>query len=503
MQARFSRVNVRKLIKDLADMYPDAPFDVVVSELVANALDAKASTIRIDWDDNKKILVIADDGRGMSEDDFEAYHDIAVESKFRGASIGFAGVGAKISFNIAHRVLTETRFDGEHESSIWQWQADQLEVVGTNTQHLKHDGTRVEVNFRLGPGLPSIDNAYITGILQRHYLPLLIDDFLRGYGAIELYSPELRFEINGHQVPIMSLDEFAQLRDAEDFLVKSKSNQVGWGKIGLAKIEQAGGLDTRGIWLCTHGKVIKAESLDQHLASPDGTPFGVVEIPELVNHITTSKSDFQRRPGGNVDLERLLGPVRDQLRRFLEKHGVEIPEKHRNRLTTRLERDLSKMLPALPELRQLSGLLRRSERLRRDEQGEINASNSGGEATEEARNDQDQSSESTSSSDNSDGRGRQEDEQGQTRTRRQRSRRNQGPQVTFEDHPRRHEVSWLDGGTVVINSALPTYLKRAKQNEARVTYCIFAIGSALQKAGVAGELDDASYLDRFITVWGQ
>ena len=484
-------------------MYPDDPFDVVVSELVANALDAKASMIRIDWDDSKKTLVITDDGRGMSADDFEAYHDIAVESKFRGASIGFAGVGAKISFNIAHRVLTETRFNGEHTSSIWQWQDDQLEIQDTNTRHLKHDGTRVEVNFRLSAGLPTIDDAYLTGILQRHYLPLLIEDFLRGYGAIELYSPGLRFEINGRQVPIMSLEEFAQLRDAEDLLVESKSKQVGWGKIGLAKVEQPGGLDGRGIWLCTHGKVIKAESLDQHLALPDGTPFGVVEIPELVNHITTSKSDFQRRPGGNVDLERLLGPVRDQLRRFLEKHGVEIPEKRRNQLTSRLERDLSKMIPALPELRQLSGLLRRSERLRRDEQGGITASNSSGETSEETGTAQDQSSKDTSSSDNSGDRGRQEDEQGQTITKRQRSRRNQGPQVTFEDHPGRHEISWLDGGTVVINSALPTYMNRVKQNEARVTYCIFAIASALQKAGVAGELDDPSYLDRFITVWGQ
>ena len=141
--------------------------------------------------------------------------------------------------------------------------------------------------------------------------------------------------------------------------------------------------------------------------------------------------------------------------------------------------------------------------LRRDEQGGIAASDKSGEASAETGNAQNQSSEAPSSSDNSGGRSRQEDEQGQTRTRRQRSRRNQGPQVTFEDHPGRHEVSWLDGGTVVINSALPTYSKRVKQNEAQVTYCIFAIGSALQKAGVAGELHDASYLDRFITVWGQ
>ena len=56
VQERQSLVNVRKLVKDLADMHPDHPFDVVIAELVANSLDSKAKSIALEWDDTAGIL---------------------------------------------------------------------------------------------------------------------------------------------------------------------------------------------------------------------------------------------------------------------------------------------------------------------------------------------------------------------------------------------------------------------------------------------------------------
>ena len=106
-----SKVNFRKLVHDLADMYQDHTFDVVLTELVANALDAGAGEIAISWDERRRVLVAADDGAGMDAGAFEQYHDFAAELKTRGDGIGFAGVGAKISFNIADRVINETTSD--------------------------------------------------------------------------------------------------------------------------------------------------------------------------------------------------------------------------------------------------------------------------------------------------------------------------------------------------------------------------------------------------------
>jgi len=77
--------------------------------VVANALDAGAAKIEIGYCPQTRRLVIQDNGKGMSMQQFAAYHDFAARLKTRGSGIGFAGVGAKISFRIAERVITKTR----------------------------------------------------------------------------------------------------------------------------------------------------------------------------------------------------------------------------------------------------------------------------------------------------------------------------------------------------------------------------------------------------------
>ena len=92
--------------------------------LVANALDAKASEISISWDSRQHVLIVKDNGNGMDLEAFEQYHDFTTELKPRGTGIGFAGVGAKISFNIASQVITETRCAGVVNASDWRWHDD-------------------------------------------------------------------------------------------------------------------------------------------------------------------------------------------------------------------------------------------------------------------------------------------------------------------------------------------------------------------------------------------
>ena len=115
-------------------MYGEDTFDVVLSELVANSLDAKPSEILGNdslQDKDRRILVVTDDGIGMDAESFAQYHDFATELKSRGDGIGFrtAGIGAKISFNIADRVMTETRHSGTVSSSIGAGMAGSLRSV--------------------------------------------------------------------------------------------------------------------------------------------------------------------------------------------------------------------------------------------------------------------------------------------------------------------------------------------------------------------------------------
>ena len=133
MSIHESSVNFQNLIKDLAEIYPFDVDEVVLVELIANSLDAKPTRISIDFDQNKRSLVVTDNGKGMTGEDFEQYHDFAAGLKTRGSGIGFAGVGAKISFNIATRVVTETHSKSFWGSSNWYLQSKK-KLIWENVQ---------------------------------------------------------------------------------------------------------------------------------------------------------------------------------------------------------------------------------------------------------------------------------------------------------------------------------------------------------------------------------
>lgn len=492
-------MNFRKLVSDLADMYPDHPFDVVITELVANSLDAKAGIIEIEWDDNRSVLVVTDDGDGMDAAAFKEYHDFAAELKTRGSGIGFAGVGAKISFNIANMVVTETRHNGLRSASNWQWHRDNsLRWHSISSSHLSKNGTRVEVHFN-NEELPSnITDEYLDNVLKRHYFPLFITEFLRSY-AIQIYPSSPQFIVNGSRVEQEGLSKAATLRQKTDFEIDS----VGWGSIGVSENEFSIEGLSYGVLLCTHGKVIKTELFNQSTGTLGSHLFGVVEIPALVEYLTTNKSDLRGGPGKRRGLNRLLDPVRDELRKFLAKHGVVAVDQNRNQLSAKLERELTKMVKRLPELQDFDGLLRRSRALRKSDDGNINTSEDRSQGEKDTVDRSQGNDTNTSQTTDSGGNSRKRDKEGQTRAKQQRSRRNQGPRVAFEAHPDRSETAWIDSDTVVINSGHRAYSKRISQDQARLTYCMFAIGVALDKAEVAQPDDGVSYVDKFIAAWGQ
>lgn len=503
MQENFSRVNFGKLVHDLADMYHDATFDVVLTELVANALDAKASEISVDWDEQRRILVVADDGHGMDADAFEQYHDFAAELKTRGDGIGFAGVGAKISFNIAGRVVTETRRNGQAIASDWQWDnGGALRWTHIPSNRLIADGTRVAVHFNADSSIPDADRDYFVAALHRQYLPLFVDEFVDAYAEIGIYSTRPRFTVNGAPVPTGGLTKIAALTKRNDFKFAASNRKGGWGAIGISERDCPVGNDAYGVLLSTHGKVIKPELFGQSTGMLGAKLFGIVEIPGLIDYLTTNKSDLKSGSGGrSSELNRLLDPVRDELKKFLSRNGVAVSEPQRNQLSSRLERELTKIVNQLPELRDFDGLLRKSGSLRKSDKGDISASERKSQA--EKRDSDTDNRENTGTGTGTSGKSREPDQSGGTRTQRQRSRRNQGPRVAFEDHPGRGETAWLDSSTIVINSGHAAYRKGATNSQSALTYCMFAMGVALDKADLDQNGDGSSYVDKFLTAWGQ
>src|SRR3972149_4495470 len=146
---KYSLVNFQNLIQDLVDMYPYNIVEIIITELVANSLDARASAISISFNKDKNLLVVEDNGIGMTKRQFDQYHDFAAGLKARGDGIGFAGLGAKISFNIADRVVTETRNRSFCGGSNWHLKS-RKELLWEDIEpvHLLGYGTRVEVWFK-------------------------------------------------------------------------------------------------------------------------------------------------------------------------------------------------------------------------------------------------------------------------------------------------------------------------------------------------------------------
>ena len=503
MQEFHSKVNFEKLVRNLADMYYDDTFDVVLTELVANALDARASKISIDWDSKEHTLIVMDDGKGMDSGAFAQYHDFATELKNRGGGIGFAGVGAKISFNIADQVVTETRHKGVVNASDWRWHRDgSLRWNHIQSDRLKADGTRVEVRFRSDQVLPGIGTEYLVDVLKRHYLPLFVTEFVRAYSAINIYPNRPRFIVNGSPIHLSKLASIAALKHRINIQIPSdKQNKGGWGAIGVSKRDCPAGRSAYGVLLCTHGKVIKPELFGLSTGALGTRLFGIVEIPGLIEYLTTDKCDLRGGPGRSQELSRMLDPVRAELRKFLADHGVAVAEQKRNQLSAKLERELTKMVGRLPELQNFDALLRKSHALRKSDDGNILTSEvrkQGGSEVSDKVDDKD-----PNEGNGSGGSSRQPDKEGKSRAKHRRSRKNQGPRVAFEDHPNRGETAWLDSDTVVINSGHVAYRKRTTQDQARLTYCMFAIGLALDKADLVQPEDSTSYVDKFISAWGQ
>jgi hypothetical protein len=502
-----STVNFQNLIRDLADMYPQEVDEVVVVELIANSLDAGANRISIDYNPSSNVLVIIDNGQGMDADQFAQYHDFAAGLKTRGTGIGFAGVGAKISFNAADRVITETVGQGFSGGSNWHFEAnghlfwDEIQVTNVSGH-----GTRVEVHFRadIKPSYATTDD--LVKLLQRNYLPLLDGKFLDLYQRLCLYSKSLRFVINGKEYcPTDVADDFIQ-EAKRDIYPESSGKMLGYGVLGLASHDYPLGEDIGGVLLCTHGKVIRADLFNQFPGNYGPRVFGVIEIPGLIDFITTSKTDFNRGKGRNRSFERLYGPLRENFKDWLTGLGIEQIEPQDTGEAGKLERELRQIAESVPELSEFFGFRNRTTVLQPKSDGKIAADLHDGiePAFPEGEGTRSPNPGPPEPGDKLGTALIANKENGQQRANPISRRGRRGPRISFESRLDRIDLAWVDGNTVVINSGHPSYKKTASSATARRIHSIFAIASAIQKFIADPDAsDDLMFVDRMLSAWGE
>ena len=93
--------------------------ETILTELVANSLDAGASVIRMSADPAATTFRLEDDGRGMVWKELRAVPQPRRQRQDARAGIGFAGVGIKLALLAAREVVTESRRGKSHAASRW------------------------------------------------------------------------------------------------------------------------------------------------------------------------------------------------------------------------------------------------------------------------------------------------------------------------------------------------------------------------------------------------
>ena len=71
--ANETRVNLKHLLEDLRDAYASPLEEVIVTELIANALDSGATQIRLEASPAERLFRCIDNGEGMNRAALRSY----------------------------------------------------------------------------------------------------------------------------------------------------------------------------------------------------------------------------------------------------------------------------------------------------------------------------------------------------------------------------------------------------------------------------------------------
>ncbi|MGH7579668.1 MAG: ATP-binding protein [Gemmatimonadales bacterium] len=339
-----TRVDLLHLLEDLRDAYPGSLEETILTEIVANALDSGAATIRLVADSAESTLTAIDDGAGMRRRDLARYHDIASSGKTRGQGIGFAGVGIKLGLLASTEVMTESRSGTTHVATIWhlanrrrapwRWVPPPGLVAGRGTA----------VRLRLENPLSALlDPGYLEAAVRRHFEPLLDPRFGEILGSH--YPDGVRIEVNGRPpAPAEPSGDWSPV--AIRFARKRKPSAFGYLERHVEPLPE----EQRGIALSTFGKVIKRgwDWLGLMPAAADRVT-GTIEAPALAESLTLSKADFIRTGPRGASYLTYRKAIQEAVAAQLALWGdqTEAQPESRRRHTRPVERDLEHVLVEL------------------------------------------------------------------------------------------------------------------------------------------------------------
>ncbi len=361
-----TRVNLKHLLEDIRDSYNMPLEEAILTELVANALDSKATKIDFLISPSDAKFTIQDNGQGMKKNKIKDYHDIAITTKIRGKGIGFAGIGAKLSLLISKAVITETKGErGSRCATEWYLARDNRapwKFLPFSENIKSPRGTAITIEL-LTKNSPLLSDAFVFKTIRKHFYPLLQKKFQNAI-LNHIYKKGVEFFVNGKKIGLEEQEIPSGFKTFRVILGKKTKILAGFGYLGKSEKELAPELS--GIGVSTYGKVIKWGW--DWLGILPKSPFkiyGLVEIPVLSEILTTNKSDFLRDSNSlkkyykyRKAIQEAVLPLLDELGE--ERFSFESDLKRLKPLEKEIEESLRYLLNNFPELTPLVGVRRKT-----------------------------------------------------------------------------------------------------------------------------------------------
>jgi hypothetical protein len=351
-----TRVDLRHLLEDLRDAYAGPLEETILTEVIANSLDAGATELSLSVERAASTLTVVDNGRGMQRRDLARYHDIATSTKTRGEGIGFAGVGIKLGLLVSREVITETRRGATHVATRWslasRHRAPWKWVPPTGLVAQRGTGVRLAL---ANPLSSLLDGGFLDETIRLHFEPLLdpaFDSLLA-----RQYPRGVRFVVDGVAVRSSPRPSAERVPVAVRFARRRTPSAIGYLARSAGPLPEA----ERGVAISTFGKIIKRgwDWLGITTAETDRMT-GLIEVPELAASLTLPKSDFVRTGSGGATYLAYRKAIQEiVLRQLDEWDGTRDAPEPAMRLS-KLDRDLERVLEDLaPDFPLLDSLVAR------------------------------------------------------------------------------------------------------------------------------------------------
>ena len=341
-----SNVNWRKVIDNFRSGYQFvAPSEILITELIANGLDAGAEDISIGLDgDDVLHLLITDDGLGMkSRREFEAYHDLGSLTKTRGGGIGWAGIGAKLYIDRCDCIYTETRsvtftgasqwsFPKREKAPIWRDVPPRGLLGGKR-------GTAIEISIT--------DRKEV----KRFSADGVAETILANYNYAMKPHGEAVIKVDGERIEPFVPSSIATKKEKVD--VRLREGGEANGELCILSEDAPAGFAL--VSIVVHGKTI-GEQYDfrqfARLKKPDHVA-GYIRCDSLIHVTTTSKDAFNRRSSMWKDFDKRIGKI---FSGWLDREG-ELEKVKQDleleKLAADIQEDLNRVF-SRPEIRELS-----------------------------------------------------------------------------------------------------------------------------------------------------